>query len=529
MRQCPVCDKPVAKLVRHLMQLHKLDREVALATSAKNRKPYTLKNGMRSKDTRRVYKLRQCPVNGCKSIVRRLCEHLKYKHKGIRMHKFYSTKPEGSTIAAVTDNANEVESIYHDPVVERVSPTTEVTDIDVNIYGNWKKGNKTHNLTYNPHEAQQDTAHYKYKYTDIISNISLARNEICGKFEEFLTSSDYALESKIVSKQMKHSISNFMKTLCKNSFEPLFVFDNIRTLFDSKVNCNQWKAATAKTYKNALKAFYCFVGIRKVLFAPKNLIISLQASLDRLGSSYKKKIRKDKYQKMKATEKILLQPADMEQILASDVSKLALQKFHNADTSEILRQDYCLMRNYLLVRVFMKQGSRTGVLANLTLKDFLERKKDTTLDLVTFSVTQHKTATQYGDAVIVINNDVENLFVTYLKKVRPASEKTECPYFFRSWSGKKMESPDINAAVKAFFKSINNNTAFVTIMRKSVVTTVHEYGSQEDREILAVGMDHDLKTAEKYYAHRNKENLAKRAYLAVERASKKAMLETKSL
>ena len=70
---------------------------------------------------------------------------------------------------------------------------------------------------------------------------------------------------------------------------------------------------------------------------------------------------------------------------------------------------FCTMRNYLLLRVYLKQGLQTGVCAMLTVKEYKCREYDPVAKLTSMEVTDHKTTGAYGDAIIVLSEELAKL------------------------------------------------------------------------------------------------------------------------
>lgn len=82
-RECPECNLEIIDLSRHLKAIHKWDPEDA--RTATQHLHIRKQNSRTIPADRRVYKEyhqeRPCPVEGCRSNVKRMADHLKGRHK----------------------------------------------------------------------------------------------------------------------------------------------------------------------------------------------------------------------------------------------------------------------------------------------------------------------------------------------------------------------------------------------------------------------------------------------------------------
>jgi len=87
-KTCPICHAIVLQLPRHMRDKHKFNRDDAknIVNKTKQRKPYSRIYSER-KHVKREYPLQQCPVEGCNKMLKRISDHLRYKHKNHEMKK----------------------------------------------------------------------------------------------------------------------------------------------------------------------------------------------------------------------------------------------------------------------------------------------------------------------------------------------------------------------------------------------------------------------------------------------------------
>ena len=119
---------------------------------------------------------------------------------------------------------------------------------------------------------------------------------------------------------------------------------------------------------------------------------------------------------------MLLSPSEIEEFYESEFSRSAVKLFGLANEGkEFGRSQFCIMRNCLLLRVYLKQGLRTAVCAMLTAKEFENPQFNESTQLTIMEVVEHKNTGSYGDAVIVLSEDLCAYFKICYEIVRPVA------------------------------------------------------------------------------------------------------------
>ena len=530
---CPMCGNRVIKLPRHMRNVHGMSvtESRKIVNKTNQRKPYTMtqeqlhklrtKRGEISKPKivncnipqQRNYAMRICPIEGCGRYVKRLTDHIKYMHKK-------NLKQISNSFINLSTNSN-----HHEFIPEEQSTNFE-DDVPELIKARARRCALPYaNEMRKPPIVIPEGCFY---YSETIENFSVIKSMVIEEYEKYCRSCDAGYRSERATKQMSGKISEFMETLCDNtSFENLFSVEKFRDMFTEKIVSKKWKASSGCTYRQYMLDFLLFLDISKKIIVPQIAVQDLKGALKRWSKGNYQLFKVQTYQKRKETESLLLKPEEIEEIYKTQLFRDAVKLFGFAEEdAEISRSQFCIMRNYLLLNVYLKQGLRTGVCANLTVKEYHCRVYDPNTKLTSLEVTEHKTTGAYGDAIILLSEDVAKYFDIFFTQVRPvasAAALSPCDYFFVNWSGNAMNSSEINSACKSAFKSMGLTNMYVSLIRKSLVTTVHELGDEEDMKILSIGMDHDVNTAKMHYAHRNKLQAVKEAYSKIENISKSAV------
>ena len=498
----------------------------AIINKTNQRKMYTFSKHrvMKTKKVRN-YEMRECPVPGCKRYVKRLEDHIRYMHSN-----FNRKLSSNETVAGESQISQQEAPSFDDDQV--VTYDNDQGDLPSN-----EELNKPYLLQSRrsrlapkeeiclPSRNLADIPEGSYYYTSTLSNFKEKADVLLRDYKQHLLSCDAGCKTERAANQMTGHIANFIVELCDDSFENLFSLDKVRDLFTEKTSTKKWKASSASTYRNTLKDFLSYLELRRKIIVPPLIINDMRAALKRWAKSNHVLFKHQTYQKRKTTEKLLLSPEEIQEYYKSEFCRDAIKMFGKAlDGEDFGRKEFCTMRNYLFLGVYFKQGLRTGILAELTVDEYRQREFDSITSLTSIEVSQHKTSKTYGDAVIAISESLANEFDIYFKHVRPvALVGRTCNNFFTTWNGRAMNSSDINAACKSSLQDAGITNACVTLIRKSLVTTVHEHGNEDEMKNVSIGMDHDVNTAKLHYAHRNKVKAVLKAYQNIEKLSCRAI------
>ena len=167
---------------------------------------------------------------------------------------------------------------------------------------------------------------------------------------------------------------------------------------------------------------------------------------------------------------------------------------------------YTLIRNFILTEMTIANAHRSGVLAYMTMDEFLKAKK-TSQESMLIKVKDHKIADTHGPAHVVLSPTLFSYLKVYVNEVRSLVQKDSdtSSSVFLSWNGVKLQSGQISTAIDAAWQKAGmEGHVCSTIFRKSTVTKVHE-DHKDLRGDLADLMGHKTSTAERFYRLREKE------------------------
>ncbi|XP_057303076.1 uncharacterized protein LOC130639620 [Hydractinia symbiolongicarpus] len=176
--------------------------------------------------------------------------------------------------------------------------------------------------------------------------------------------------------------------------------------------------------------------------------------------------------------------------------------------------DFCIMRDFLFVELHTSTAQRSGVSANMKLKEF-EAALQQDDGRYVIKVRDHKTFHVYGHAIVILERHVFDWLSLFVNKIR-SQISVCCPYVFTSWSGKHMGSGAISrqlhslwlkAGIYALTDKLPKNLS-CTILRKSASTGIREAETGFYAE-SAAAMSHSIQTAETHYVNRKKLNQSK--------------------
>jgi len=173
----------------------------------------------------------------------------------------------------------------------------------------------------------------------------------------------------------------------------------------------------------------------------------------------------------------------------------ALKQLDGIDAA-LSRQDFCNIRNHLLLSISFRNANRSGVLSNFTLDDYyrsLHNHKEG--DYAIFRILKHKTDAAYGDACIVLNPKQCDMLRGYMRarnQIAAVSNRV-----FVTYAGKAMSQSSITLSIsQAILSAGQEKSASCAKIRKLEVNLVQsKYPTETDN--LPAYNQHRISTAEK--------------------------------
>jgi len=242
----------------------------------------------------------------------------------------------------------------------------------------------------------------------------------------------------------------------------------------------------------------------------KRKVTAMKQSVKRWMTSYRKNANQRHVEKLEMDLQKLITPDDIstfnESQTARDAVKILGAVSQNTDRS-MSRQDYTMVRDYLLSATILQNANRPGVLASVTTQQVKEAKIITDHHVV--SVPNHKTSSVHGPAKLVLTKLLYRWTIVFVTKFLP-QVPAECAadILFRSFSG---EPIDVGRCFQATMKKAGlRDDITCTLFRKSAVSAVHERCPGEKGK-LADLMCHREDTATRWYRVVDKEKTSVQA------------------
>ena len=139
-------------------------------------------------------------------------------------------------------------------------------------------------------------------------------------------------------------------------------------------------------------------------------------------TTYRKKANKERWKKdMEQINQLITQ----EEVRKLDKSETVMWakstlKSITASNKTITMKQYTTVRDYLLTYLRLDNGSRTGALANMTMREFDHAKEKKGSFIV--GVFEHKTVATSGPAMICFSADIYKESVLFVKNLRTKLE-----------------------------------------------------------------------------------------------------------
>ena len=208
-------------------------------------------------------------------------------------------------------------------------------------------------------------------------------------------------------------------------------------------------------------------------------------------------------------------PADVKfekSAIVREVIKL-IAKFNG--TKKCTLTQYTNVRAFVILEIFIDNGQRAGVLANITIKEF---KNTETIDdnMRCITVFDHKKA-EVGPIRVILSRKLYYWLKPYVQNFRKwvTNDNSKDAKVFLTWSGKSFEySGDISAAGNSLWKKANMERRIgANKFRKAAVSATRDRLGAADRDNndLANLMGHAKTTADRYYYMEEKMAAAERA------------------
>ena len=514
-KMCPVCRAEVIHVPRHLRNCHGWTPEEARTVARQLR----LQTMQKQKD---YHHRRQCPVDGCSVSVKRLSAHLqshkitpgslKYKQLLAKARTDSKCHAVGAT-GMLFDSTNLIAAQTVSQSAQFTSTAAEQQNSGSNLSSS-QPAVSSAAAEMSVHIADQSMTSETSVVRDDISELHdtaehVLMNDDCAalqthlhRFMTWMTSPDGGMKHTKSAKQHVTQVHAILKTTGEQSLSSL-LDNSVLDAFAAYAEKMKYLPATSKSYLNSLRHFYQFVTATSIVTG--NDVQQVTRMLERVKhwiAAYRKQCSKHTQQKMNEDLHKLIQPEQVESFRNSECTLAAVKTLGSLaeDSKPLLTQtDYVLVRDFLLTEIALINANRSGVLSNMTVKQF--KTAHMVEDQYVVSVDEHKTATSYGPAKVVLSQTLHSWLVLFTDKMRLPllSINSEVDAMFVTWNGEMMNSGQITKSIQSIWKKAGLGEGIsLNIMRKSAVSTIHQKRPEISSQ-LADLMCHRLSTAQKCY------------------------------
>jgi hypothetical protein len=534
---CPYssCTSSVVHLPRHMRRSHGWSPRKARSVL----NSFNLRKTRKEQSKRREYKSIVCPVKDCKSVVKRIHNHLTNFHKierGSIKYKHYlfyavpnETEVLSSSELSVHGNETDSSSECFEPQPSKMKKQSHVKQLD-NVFNTiyssgedeletdsppvFSESSEEEKSTVNKHDepnTNNDPIANDDQENSDIANTNL--QELLSEFEQWLKGPDGGQKDDRCAEQCRRQIElvvSFIDSKTHNLTNILhkrILRDNWLTKFDKEK-----RPGTVKSYLDALNQFYVFLKCEGFdVGVSTETLTTLSEQVKLWAKSYRKKGIDRFWEKRMEDMSTMRTPEQVREFDTSKTARLAISLLGEYQDTEgempPSQPEYTTVRDYLLTTLCINNGSRSGTLANITLQEFENAHKEDGCFVA--KVKNHKTFTTHGPVNLVFTPSLHRYIHIYIAKFRNrlgnVDTDANAPLFL-SWNRSKMKSSQVGTQIgscwgKVFGKKTSSGGA--TAFRKAAVSAVHE--SNEDlRGDLANLMVHKQSTADRYYLLKSK-------------------------
>ena len=366
--------------------------------------------------------------------------------------------------------------------------------------------------------------------------VDLSTGTLLTEFYEWLTDVDGGYRSEKMAQQYKSQVLSVIKRLQMNETEvrhdnpkpPVYLLllpgkEGV-TLLKQWLSyaVSKYQPGTVRSYLMSLRLFYKFLTQERKPDMSEVSVDMLNARRDLMSSwssAQKKKVLRRKLQKHEEDFKKLITSENLYQICHGDQRINAVKQLGNSskETSQgaevqriISDKTHCEVRDWLMTRLVIDNSGRSGVIANMTVAEFKDAvyHSGTDEDQARYRilVSNHKTADQYGSAVIWVYDDLYKMMDMYLRTVRSqfTAATPQVEQLFVSSNGMPLTSSQVSTSVWRTFQRegiVTEGRISATIIRKSLATGMHVHMPDEKDHLAALAQHKTLTQARYYRVH----------------------------
>ena len=396
-RRCPLksCKAEVIDIPRHLREVHDWSKDMARKATSRYgvRKSFEPKAEKKKSDSSHCKKKytdyhrhRACPVQGCRSVVKRLSGHLRQVHGDIPIGSpLYKKILKEARSAKTWKPSEQVECCSREDETEPKHSSMDESENEEEVMNDTEP-------------SERPSADEEYAIMEAVeeANSSNVEEEISvvSSFCSWLQSADGGRKDKKLSKQHGAQLLRILQTIDPSQqFQSLFNKTLLRDTFLKQAE-KKYTADTMKAYLLSLRHFCTYVIAEKPVSVDVDpaLVRQIQGKARLWSMSYRKDSKRRHLEKMSNDLNNLVTPEQINEYERSESARSAvavLENLSGAHSLQVNQSMYTNVRDYILLEITIANAHRSGVLANMTMQEYKKAKK---VDHnMVISVKEHKT------------------------------------------------------------------------------------------------------------------------------------------
>ena len=502
---CPIknCSRIVKNKSEHLSKFHKLKKDSTF---------YQLLSGV--KPLLPSISPRKSPRKQCELAPRKQCEFILNKSARLRQNKGNGNLEPQEIVNVFRSEKINLKK-HHDEFVEN--------NLNLNLEHGIASGGESVDGTSDDNDTDYIPETYELDgRRDGRIHCSEYIEGLLEEFNVYLVGPDRGRKKESVIEVVNDVRRIFVAVNATNSLASVFDDHNV-TLRNNYLMgvCveREMKPGSVKKYLYSLIDFCSFLLTEKnvvenVVF---DNILTTKLRVEGWRRSYRCKDNLQRHVRNAADFEMLVTPSQVQTYENSDHAKMAKRLFVQLQSSPGLQtlsqKEYCCVRDHLFSLIHFTNGHRSGVTANLLMKEYL-KAKSLEKDVVEIGVWNHKTVNYYGPAKITLNAEGYSWLQIFVTSARKQLHNIKDSNVFLSWSGSAMKSGDVSKRIHTLWckagifdnRDLSKNLS-CNIIRKSTSTGMRESGTGKYQEIADL-MAHSKSTANNHYFLRKQEKSA---------------------
>ena len=382
-RRCPLksCKAEVIDIPRHLIEVHDWSKDMARKATSRYgvRKSFEPKAEMKKSDSSHgkkkytdYHRHRACPVQGCRSVVKRLSGHLRQVHGDIPIGSaLYKKILKEARSAKTWKPSEQVECCSREDETEQRHSSMDESENEEEVMNDTE-----------PSERPSADEEYAIMEAAEEANSSNVEEEISvvSSFCSWLQSADGGRKDKKLSKQHGAQLLRILQTIDPSQqFQSLFNKTLLRDTFLKQAE-KKYTADTMKAYLLSLRHFCTYVIAEKPVSVDVDpaLVRQIQEKARLWSMSYRKDSKRRHLEKMSNDLNNLVTPEQINEYERSESARSAvavLENLSGAHSLQVNQSMYTNVRDYILLEITIANAHRSGVLANMTMQECKKAKK----------------------------------------------------------------------------------------------------------------------------------------------------------